>query len=112
MSEQAAPLDWAYLAGATGGDTALEAEVLALFLSQAAQYIEALAAHIDDDDWPAHAHKLKGAARSIGARPLAEAAAGSEQAAKNERGERLASLRGEFERLEKIVSERLSKNLP
>jgi len=113
MSEPVAqPIDWAYLAEATGGNEALEAEVLALFLSQAEQYLERLAAHIADDEWSAHALKLKGAAKSIGAGPVADAAASSEKAAWSERSDRLQVLRAEFERLEKIISEKLSKNLP
>lgn len=112
MNEAETPIDWPYLEEATGGDAALEAEVLALFASQARQYLEVLAAHIDDEDWPAHAHKLKGAARSIGARPLAQAAELSEKAAYSERRGCLDMLLDEFGRLENVISGRLSKNLP
>jgi len=112
MTPESTPIDWDYLAAATGGDKALEAEVLTLFLSQAAQYLEALAADPAGESWAAHAHKLKGAARGIGAKSLAESAACAETAAPAARTDHLETLKGELTRLEEDITARLSKNLP
>jgi HPt (histidine-containing phosphotransfer) domain-containing protein len=71
------PVDLAHLARYTGGDRAINAEVLQLFLTQSAQLLDklhnALDAH-DQKSWRELAHSLKGAARGIGAFAMADAA--------------------------------------
>jgi HPt (histidine-containing phosphotransfer) domain-containing protein len=59
-------LDTGHLRGFTGGDSDLEAQVLEIFRSSAPAYLSALEA-ADDAAWKGCAHKLKGAARGIGA---------------------------------------------
>lgn len=64
------PIDREHLAGFSGGDKALEAELIVFFADNAVIYIEDLAAAADAAAWRAVSHKLKGAARSIGALDL------------------------------------------
>jgi HPt (histidine-containing phosphotransfer) domain-containing protein len=71
-------LDRAHLAGFTGGDPSFEAQVLAIFLENAPSYLDALY-QSDGENWKTTAHKLKGAARSIGAWRLARAAERAEK---------------------------------
>jgi HPt (histidine-containing phosphotransfer) domain-containing protein len=71
------PVDLTHLARYTGGDQAINAEVLQLFLRQSAEILHklhaALKAH-DLQSWRELAHSLKGAARGIGAFAMADAA--------------------------------------
>jgi HPt (histidine-containing phosphotransfer) domain-containing protein len=73
----ACPIDLVHLARQTLGDSALEAELLALFDCQAGQIAEQLqradsnAATISGAEL---AHKLKGSARAVGAQEVASAA--------------------------------------
>ncbi|WP_374764555.1 Hpt domain-containing protein [Yunchengibacter salinarum] len=69
-------LDGDHLDGFTAGDPDVTAAVLSVFLEQAEQHLAALARA--DGDWSDRAHRLKGAARSIGAWRLAAAAARAE----------------------------------
>jgi HPt (histidine-containing phosphotransfer) domain-containing protein len=73
------PLDLDHLARMTGGEKALEREVLELFLTQTGRIMATLA------DDPARAatlsHTLKGSARAIGAFRVADNAAALETAA-------------------------------
>ena len=78
---QARPVDLVHLARYTGGDTALNAEVLQLFLDQSAQLMRQMQDALENRDqegWHQIAHSLKGAARGIGAFAMADAAAGAE----------------------------------
>ena len=78
------PVDLSHLATYTGGDAALNAEVLQLFCDQSAtlmcRLLDALDAR-DQQGWQAVTHSLKGAARGIGAFALADAAADAEPGA-------------------------------
>lgn len=74
------PIDREHLAGYSGGDEALEAELVTFFAENAVLYIEELAAAGDAQAWRAAAHKLKGAARSIGALELGMEAEKAERA--------------------------------
>jgi len=81
VTAPARPVDLAHLALYTGGDLALNAEVLKLFVGQAEQLIARLRIHLDKADgkgWHDVTHSLKGAARGIGAFDLADAAAAAE----------------------------------
>jgi len=76
------PVDLAHLARYTGGDQALNAEVLTLFIGQAEQLVAKLRIHLDRADargWHDVTHALKGAARSIGAFALGDAADAAEK---------------------------------
>jgi HPt (histidine-containing phosphotransfer) domain-containing protein len=80
MSAQAA-VDLAHLARYTGGDRSLNAEVLRLFVNQAAELIGQLQSVIEARDaktWRHITHSMKGAARGIGAFELADVAADAE----------------------------------
>ena len=68
------PVDLVFLARQTGGDRALEEEVLRLFAKQAAILGNDLRASSDCDFRKRQAHTLKGAARAIGAFELADQA--------------------------------------
>jgi len=72
------PLDLQHLQCMTLGDAALEREVLAMFVHQAARLVNALATL--PADAPAMAHTLKGSARAIGASRVAEHASALELA--------------------------------
>jgi HPt (histidine-containing phosphotransfer) domain-containing protein len=74
-------VDLAHLARYTGGDEALNAEVLRLFDSQASELVNQLQQILEARDakgWKLVTHTLKGAARGIGAFQLADAAAFAE----------------------------------
>ncbi|OCW57983.1 Hpt domain-containing protein [Hoeflea olei] len=62
----ARPIDLVHLARQTGGDKALETEVLALFARQAREAVTRLGA-LDATERSALAHRLAGAAKGVGA---------------------------------------------
>jgi HPt (histidine-containing phosphotransfer) domain-containing protein len=75
-------VDMEHLARYTGGDAALNAEVLRLFDSQATELVARLNAILEARDaksWKEVTHTLKGAARGIGAFGFADAAASLEK---------------------------------
>ena len=77
MSTKAA-VDLNHLARYTGGDAAVNAEVLRLFDAQATDLVARLHAILDARDaksWKEITHTIKGAARGIGAFEMADAAA-------------------------------------
>ena len=77
----AAAVDLAHLARYTGGDAALNAEILRLFDTQASEMVGRLKSILDARDaksWKEVTHTLKGAARGIGAFGLGDAAAAAE----------------------------------
>jgi len=82
MSSVAAePVDLDHLARYTGGDRALNAEVLQLFVGQAGTLMDQLQTVLDTRDaktWRHITHSIKGAARGIGAFALADVAAEAE----------------------------------
>jgi HPt (histidine-containing phosphotransfer) domain-containing protein len=81
MSAAARPVDLQHLAQYTGGDAALDAEVLQLFVDQSAKLLRELEAVLQSHDlktWKLITHSLKGAARGIGAFALADVAAEAE----------------------------------
>ncbi len=76
-----AVVDLAHLARYTGGDAALNAEILRLFDNQASEMVTRLQSILDARDaksWKEVTHTLKGAARGIGAFSLGDAAAAAE----------------------------------
>jgi len=81
MAKSSPILDLAHLARYTGGDTALNAEILRLFDSQTGELVERLRSTLtarDAQSWKMVAHTIKGAARGVGAFPLSDAAAAAE----------------------------------
>ena len=77
----ARPVDLAHLARYTGGDAAINAEVLQLFVTQCGELVERMDGILQSGDgktWREIAHSLKGAARGIGAFQMADAAAACE----------------------------------
>ena len=75
------PVDLTHLSRYTGGERALNAEVLQLFVDQSADLMRQLQGVVDARDsktWRHITHSLKGAARGIGAFPLAQVAAEAE----------------------------------
>jgi len=78
---QSPPVDLVHLSRYTGGDTALNAEVLQLFVNQAAELMTQLNSVLKTGDvknWHHVTHSMKGAARGIGAFALADVAASAE----------------------------------
>ncbi|MCW5724188.1 MAG: Hpt domain-containing protein [Maricaulaceae bacterium] len=86
-------LDRTHLARYTGGDAALEAELLALLKQSAARSLAAMEHAASDQAWRDAAHTLKGAARGVGAFALAEACERAEEAGPAWRGAALAEVR-------------------
>ena len=83
QAAQARAVDLDHLARYTGGDAALNAEVLGLFATQSAELLSQLKAVMEARDpktWKEITHSLKGAARGIGAFGFGEAAAHAEPA--------------------------------
>lgn len=83
-------LDRAHFDHMTGGDRALQAEVIGLFVGQAEGWKAALAA---ESDWRGAAHTLKGSARGIGLAALAAACEAAETAPETEAGAALERVR-------------------
>ena len=81
LAAQSRPVDMDHLARYTGGDAALNAEVLQLFAGQSAELVARLHSVLDARnarEWKEITHSLKGAARGIGAFAFADAAARAE----------------------------------
>ena len=103
-------IDPTVLAAITGGDPAVTRELLADYLQTTdadLQELRAAQSAGDLEHLARQAHKIKGAARLVGAHPLAEAAACLENAAKDEDWSQLlplsADLATAFERLRRHV---------
>ena len=73
-------VDFNYLETYAGGDMALVEEVLGLFREQAAIWVRLLDPAAEGEAWRDAAHTLKGSARGIGARALAQACGAAELA--------------------------------
>ena len=75
------PIDLAHLARYTGGDKALNAEILKLFDGQVTEMVGQLRGVLaarDTKRWKEITHTIKGAARGVGAFAFGEAAAAAE----------------------------------
>jgi len=99
MSAAAKPVDIAHLDRYTGGDAAINAEVLRLFEGQCREIVARLESLLSDGSpgdlarkWHEAAHALKGAARGIGAFALADAACDAEKAGVADRMTAFAAL--------------------
>ena len=93
-----AVVDLDHLAQYTSGDRALEAELFELFLTNGRAYLTAMSSAGDAAAWCEAAHALKGSARGIGAKIVAqisaEAEAVTEMPVSGERDRMLAALQG------------------
>jgi HPt (histidine-containing phosphotransfer) domain-containing protein len=81
MAGRQCVVDLAHLARYTGGDEAINTEVLRLFDTQTGEIVARLQAILDARDaksWKEAIHALKGAARGVGAFDMADAAAFAE----------------------------------
>jgi HPt (histidine-containing phosphotransfer) domain-containing protein len=78
-------IDRDHLARYTLGDVALEREVLGLFVDQIPETLGQLDGAGDDEERVRAAHTLKGSARAVGAKRLAEVAEEVEKAARERR---------------------------
>jgi HPt (histidine-containing phosphotransfer) domain-containing protein len=88
-------IDLEHLAKYTGGDEKLNAEIFRLFDLQANELVARLQAILDARDaksWKEVTHTLKGAARGIGAFPMADAAAELEPLDLNDRSRASAGI--------------------
>lgn len=86
-------LDQSHFTMMTGGDSALQSEVAALFRGQVEAWRAALTAEDAGGEWREAAHKLKGSARGIGFWALAEACETAEAAAPGEAAAHLSAVR-------------------
>ena len=77
----ATPIDLVHLARYTGGDKALNTEILRLFNGQLGDMVGQLLTVLEQRDarkWREVTHTIKGAARGVGAFAIGEAAAAAE----------------------------------
>lgn len=81
----AAPINHHHLARFTGGDTALEMEILELFVAQLPRIVAQLRNATSAQDWYEAAHSLKGSASAVGADRLADLARRAEIAKSDHR---------------------------
>lgn len=96
------PVDLVFLARQTGGDRALEEEVLRLFARQAQTLGEEFRRAEDRELRKSKAHTLKGAARAVGAFQLAECAFQAEN--EPEQGESLTAMLREVETVRDYIA--------
>lgn len=98
-------LDDAHLAAFTGGDPGFEKQILDIFVENTPDYLKALS-DTTGTDWKITAHKLKGAARSIGAWNLAREAERAEHLGAPQAGtiKRVTILTELESRLEVLIS--------
>ncbi|WP_262696413.1 Hpt domain-containing protein [Kordiimonas aquimaris] len=71
-------LDQEHLFSYTSGDEDLQKRILELFIENAPSYLATLS-RPNNENWRSDAHKLKGTARAIGAKRLAEIAEKAEK---------------------------------
>lgn len=99
-------IDWDHLAGFAGGDRTFACEMIALFLENAGPYVDELEARKTYEGWKESAHKIKGAARSIGAGQVDAAAVRAEDLGPEEWAESGAEacreIRYELDRLREL----------
>jgi HPt (histidine-containing phosphotransfer) domain-containing protein len=80
LHQQGPLIDRAHLDRMTGGDRALQLEVLGLVREQAQVWTRLLVPDAESADWLVAAHTIKGSARGIGAWELAELCSAAEAA--------------------------------
>ena len=104
-----APIDLDHLARYTGGEKALNAEILRLFDGQITDMVaqlQTILVQCDAKRWREVAHTIKGAARGVGAFGMGEAAAAAEPVdpANGEKAKAaIQSLQGEAETVRAFI---------
>lgn len=110
--DQDGPVDLGHLSRYTLGERMLEREILELFCTQAAIYLERLCEAPSDRQWQDAAHSLKGSVQAIGAWGTAAAAERAESLSgatlSEARGARLRELESSVDEA-KPISDRCSK---
>ena len=91
-----------HLSRYTLGNRSLEREVLALFLTQSAIYLQRLREARTDKEWVDAAHTVKGSAKTIGAWQLARSA---ETAESMQGGSREAGSAASLQELGRLIGE-------
>ena len=111
----AEPIDLSHLARYTGGDRALNAEILKLFDNQVSQMVGQLLSVLESRDsrkWREVTHTIKGAARGVGAYAMGEAAAEAEPVDPGTQHDRamevIEALRVEGEAVQAFIAEYLA----
>jgi len=109
-------VDFGHLTQYTGGDTAIEDELLELFVSNAGRYLGLMDAATDAQSWRDAAHGLMGSARGIGAWVVAETAQQAHEAdptADRARRTMIARLRKEIAAVRKTaLARQMSRPAP
>jgi len=107
------PVDLVHLDSYTGGDRALNEEVLRLFETHCRDMLAKLEGNPGDSKvWREVAHTLKGAARGIGAFDLANAAADAEKAEPSDTAATLVALtriKAKSEAVQRFIEEFLAR---
>jgi len=109
------PIDLAHLARYTGGDKALNAEILKLFDGQVSEMVTQLLGVLEQRDarkWREVTHTIKGAARGVGAFAMGDAAANAEPVDPNTSPERaiqmIEALRVQGEAVQAFIADYLA----
>ncbi|MDB5734548.1 MAG: Hpt protein [Alphaproteobacteria bacterium] len=108
-------IDLSHLARYTGGDRALNAEILRLFDGQVSEMVGQLLGILEQRDsrkWREVTHTIKGAARGVGAFAMGEAAADAEPVDPGTQPDRavevIEALRVEGEAVQHFIAEYLA----
>lgn len=117
MNESALPIvDFEVVRANTLGDDGFERRLLQAFLDDNEERMKVAKAALDADEGEAlemEAHSLKGAAATLGAQPLADAARALESAAAKralaDARRRFAEVEHEMERVREVLRERLAQ---
>lgn len=91
------------LSRATGGNHTLMREVLDLFASHLPVPLAHLRTDASPGDWKYATHTIKGAARAVGAKALADAAAAAERSSPDARSSHVAAVLREVEAAQEFV---------
>jgi len=109
----AQPIDLDHLARYTGGDVSLNAEILALFDQQCRMILAELEELAGSDAniraWQELSHKLKGAARGVGAFAIGASAADAEKATPTKARAVLEKLKRDSAAVHAFIEDLLSK---
>ena len=109
------PVDLDHLGRYTGGDHQINAEILALFDRQCrtilAELEELVGEGSDSKAWQEISHKLKGAARGIGAFALGASAADAEKVAPSGAYEMLEQLKRDSAAVHAFIEELLKESV-
>ena len=111
----AAPIDLTHLARYTGGDKALNTEILRLFNGQLGTMVGELLAVLEQRDarkWRQVTHTIKGAARGVGAFGMGQAAADAEPVDPavhpDQAGQALENLKSQGEAVQAFIADYLA----